>query len=255
MRRPFNTLTTLAIAVSAGCAATPTHKDLAAFLKAHEHEVSATELRLAAGDSIRIDAPRIHEIDSDPVRVAPDGKIQVRMIGEVKVAGLTARETAAKLKQLFSPYYRDPDIYVRILDQPNQVYYVVGQVHRAGMFAYTGRDTLVHALIRAQPNNIAMRTKVKVVRPSPMDDERHEMEIDVDKMIQAGDTRLNILLEPGDVVYVPPTPLGWLGLKVRELVFPVEPIYEAYTTPLDFQLAQSYYENNDLITGRPRRIR
>ncbi|MCH7527040.1 MAG: hypothetical protein IID39_06360, partial [Planctomycetes bacterium] len=114
-------------------------------------------------------------------------------------------------------------------------------------------DTLVHALIRAQPTNIAMRKRVKVIRPSPLDEQRHEIEIDVDKMIRAGDTRLNILLEPGDVVYVPPTPLGWLGLKVRELLFPVEPVYEAYTTPLDFQVAQSYYDNRDLTTRRPRR--
>ena len=253
MRWHVRTMATVAGVICAGCATTPAHQDLAAFLKAHEHEVSATELRIGAGDTIIVDAPRIHEVEKESLRIAPDGKISLRLVGAVKLAGLTAREAAAKLVELFSPYYRKPEIYVRIVNQPTQVYYVVGQVRQPGMFAYTGRDTLVHALIRAQPNNIAMRKRVKVIRPSPLDDQRHEMEIDVDKMIRAGDTRLNILLEPGDVVYVPPTPLGWLGLKVRELLFPVEPVYEAYTTPLDFQVAQSYYDNRDLTTRRPRR--
>lgn len=253
MRRHGRTVAAVASVICAGCATTPAHRDLAAFLKAHEHEVSATELRVGAGDTIAIDAPRIHEIKKEPVRIAPDGKISLRLVGAVKLAGLTTREAAAKLAELFSLYYRKPEIYVRILNQPTQVFYVVGQVRQPGMFAYTGRDTLVHALIRAQPNNIAMRKRVKVIRPSPLDEQRHEIEIDVDKMIRAGDTRLNILLEPGDVVFVPPTPLGWLGLKVRELLFPVEPVFDAYSTPLDFRLTQRDYESDDLTGSRRRR--
>ncbi|MCH7526129.1 MAG: hypothetical protein IID39_01710 [Planctomycetes bacterium] len=43
-------------------------------------------------------------------------------------------------------------------------------------------------------------------------------------MIKTGDTRMNILLEPEDIVYVPPTPLAWLGLKIQELLFPVSSV-------------------------------
>ena len=84
----------------------------------------------------------------------------------------------------------------------------------------------------------------------------HEHEVSATELrLGAGDTRPNVRLEPGDVVFVPPALLGWRDLKVRELLFPVEPAYEASTTLLDFQLVQGYHENNDLAGRRPRRYR
>ena len=41
------------------------------------------------------------------------------------------------------------------------------------------------------------------------------------KMIKYGDMTKNVLLEEGDVIYVPPTILAAIGLTVGELVTPI----------------------------------
>lgn len=244
--------TLLAGSLCTACAVTSSHTDLAAFLKAHEHTISATESRLEPGDTFSITAPRVLEIDGESQRIQPDGKISLDLIGDVKVAGLTTREVASKLQELLGPYYIDPTVHVRMNGQPGKVYYVLGQVGRQGPFRYTGRDTLMHVLALAQPNNIAWKRRVKIIRPSPIEGERREIEVNVDAMIKTGDMRNNILLEPGDVVYVPPTPLGWIGLRIRELLDPVAPVLQAYGTPNQFLAEQAYYEDPTLRRSRRR---
>ncbi len=224
-------LTGVVVLAASGCATPTSHKSLASFLKAHENTVSGTEARVGAADSIAIIAPKILEIDSEARVVRPDGKVSLRLIGEVKVAGLTAREIAAKLKELLAPYYHDPEVQIRILSQPGRTYYVLGQVASGGPQRYTGRDTLMDALVRASPTSIAWKSRVKVIRPSPFEGKRREIEVDVERMVKTGDTRLNVLLEPGDIVYVPPTPLGWIGLKIEEALYPVRPVIRAGTAP------------------------
>lgn len=231
-----------AIAAALSGCATATHKDLAAFIKAHEHAIAATELRVSPGDTLQINAPRVFEIDGERPRILPDGKISLRLLGEVKVSGLTAREIALKLEEQLLPYYREPIVHVRVVNQPREVFYVMGQVAGEGPYAFTGRDSLMHALAVARPNHIAWKSKVKVIRPDPVENKRHEFEVDVDSMIQTGDTRKNVLLQPGDVVYVPPTPLGWLGLRIREVLDPFSPAVQAYATPGDFMEENDAYE-------------
>jgi hypothetical protein len=70
------------------------------------------------------------------------------------------------------------------------------------------------------------------------------MKIDFDKMATSGDMRMNMLMQEGDILYVPPTPLAWLGLRFRELLFPITPALEAYTMPARFLDAQDDYDEH-----------
>jgi len=204
------------------------------------------------GDSISIIAPRIFEIDGEGQQIQPDGKISLELLGEVKVAGMTPREVATKLEELLSPYYNDPHVRVRVTSQPGKVFYVLGQVGGPGPMPFTGHDTLLHVLARNQPNRIAWKSRVRVIRPSPVKGERFEIEVDVDEMMKTGDTRANILLQPGDVVYVPPTPFGWIALQIQDLLVPTEPILDAYATPYDFIATQDIYSSSTTGGSRGR---
>ena len=54
-------------------------------------------------------------------------------------------------------------------------------------------------------------------------------EIDFKKMISRGDTTKDVLLQEGDVVYVPPTILAAIGLVLEEFISPVaRAFYGAY---------------------------
>src|SRR5690606_24323074 len=127
--------------------------------------VSAAEYRVAPPDTIMISCAQAPEIDGEVQRIRTDGKIGLRLLGEVKMAGLTTAEAADKLERMLSRYYTNPSVNVRVTDQRSKFFYVFGQVQAAGPQYYTGRDTLLHALAMAQPTFLGWMSQVKVVRP------------------------------------------------------------------------------------------
>ena len=241
----------LAFALS-GCAVS--NKDMLHFLREHEHEVSAIEYRVGVPDGISISAPRILEIDGESQSIQPDGKINLRLLGEIKVVGMTAKEIAAKLEVLLGRYYTDPKVNIRVVQYESKKYYVQGQVGSPGPRQYTGRDTLIDAVLTSGVNFMSWTAKTRVVRPSHGETPVRTLHVDVDNMVTTGDWSQNILLEPDDIVFIPATPLAWVGLRVQELLFPVSPVMQAYLTPADVMYAQDYYDDRDETRsgGRPR---
>ncbi len=225
-----------------GCAAKNT--DMLHFLREHEHEVSAIEYRVGIPDAIAISAPQILEIDQEAQQIQPDGKITLRLLGQVKVVGMTAKEIAAKLEVLLGRYYVDPKVAVRVIGYASKKYYVYGQAAATGARAYTGRDTLLDAVLAAGVDFLSWTSRVTVTRPSHGETPVRTVQVDVDRMIKVGDWEQNILLEPDDIVYIPPTPLAWVSQRVREVVYPVGPIVQGYTAPAEVFYAQDAYDRD-----------
>jgi len=212
-----------------GCA--NKYEDLKVFMQAHRHDVAASGYRLEPPDVIRIESPTAPEIDQEVQRIRSDGKIALRLIGEVQAGSLTPEELAAKLEDLLGRYYVSPQVTVRIVSFESKNVYVFGQVMARGAHPFTGRDSLLDVIAAAQPNFLAWGAQVKVIRPSPDPDERHEITVNVDKMLETGDLTDNFLLQEGDIVFVPPTPLGYAGLRIQELLFPISPALATYNAP------------------------
>jgi len=225
-----------------GCAAN--RADVLHFLREREHQVSATEYRVGIPDGIAISAPRILEIEGEDTTIRPDGKINLRLLGDVKIVGMTAREIAAKLEVLLSRYYVDPKVTVRITGYNSQKFYVYGKAAGTGSRPYTGRDTLLDVVLPSTMSLQAWTSKVRVIRPSHGDTPVREIQVDIDKMLATGDWSRNILLEPNDIVYVPPTPGAWLADKVWAVLMPVIPAVEAYVAPAYLRDISDVYKRN-----------
>lgn len=242
-RRLVPLLTLVFIAtLSAGCATT--HNQLVAFLRAHDAEVSTGSYVVRPPDAIAIHAPGAPEVDGAVQQVRPDGKVVLRLLGEVDVAGLTTEEMAAKLRTLLARYYVEPEVVVQVAAYRSQYYYVFGEVANGGPKLYTGRDTLLMALAEARPTFLAWKSQIRIVRPpaEPAGDSK-TIVVDLDRMLRHGDLSLNILLQEGDVIEVPPTPLAWVGHRVRELLYPLDPAINAYATPASAIHATRVYQN------------
>lgn len=240
-----------------GCASK--YQDVKVFTQAHRQDVSASSYRLEPPDTIQIESPTAAEIDQEIQRIRSDGKISLRLIGEVQVSGMTPEEVAAKLEELLSRYYESPEVTVRVATFESKNVYVFGQVMSRGPQPFTGRDTLMDVISRAEPNFLAWGGQVKVIRPSANPDERHEIIVDVDKMLESGDMTNNFLLQEGDIVFVPPTPLGYVGLKIQEVLFPVSPALQTYNAPAQAKATTDYlrhggYDNDDNKHDRRRLI-
>ena len=235
-----------AAAVTLGCTGCTTKRaDILHFLRENEHQVSAMEYRVGIPDNIAISAPRILEIDGETQRIQPDGKINLRLLGEVKVVGMTAKEIAAKLEVLLSRYYVDPKVSVRIAGYNSKKYYVCDHAGMLGARPYTGRDTLLDAVVSAGVDFRSWTSRVKVIRPSHGDDPVRTIMVDVNNMVKTGDWSQNILLEPDDILVIPPTPASWFAQRIRELVYPVGPALRMYTAPAAVMYADEVYDEDE----------
>jgi protein involved in polysaccharide export with SLBB domain len=238
----------LALAALTGCG--PPRDQYVHFLRSHEQVVSTGEYRVAPPDALAVHAPVAPEIDGTVEQVRPDGKIALRLLGEVQVAGLTTREIAAKLAEELSRYYVDPEVVVDVATYASQYYYIFGEVSAPGPRRYTGRDTLTHALADARPNIFAWRAQIRVTRPAADPNERATIVVDLDKLIQSGEVEQDVLLQAGDIVEVPPTPIAWVGHQVRALMYPVSPVLDAYEAPADVINTNDTYNDRGNDTSR-----
>ena len=227
---------TLLLAISvAGCFSS-NPQDIEAFTKPYEVNVTSEKYVLQPPDEIEIRCSSVPEIHMQRQMIRPDGKISFEAIGEIEVAGKTPKEVSGILQEKAATLYNtknlpgESPIDVRIAVFRSKVYYVLGQVSRPGPKMYTGRDSVLTALAESQPNVMAWEQRVQVVRPSPDENVKARIfEVNFEKMTVRGDTSKDVLLQEGDIVYVPPTILAAIAMVIEEAISPIaRAFYGAY---------------------------
>jgi hypothetical protein len=69
---------------------------------------------------------------------------------------------------------------------------------------------------------MAWLERIQVIRPSADASVKPKIfEVNFDRMSAHGDTTKNVLLEEGDVIYVPPTVLAAIAMKIEEFIRPI----------------------------------
>lgn len=200
-------------------------QDIQAFYKPHQVDVTAETYVLYPPDEVEIHCSRVPEIHLQRQQIRPDGKISFEALGEIEVAGKTLEEVANSLRLKVLELYslpNDKPIDVRIVTYRSKMYYVLGQVFTPGPRIYTGRDRLLMALAEAQPNPMAWEERVQVIRPSKDENVRPKIfEVNFDHMAAHGDISKDVLLQEGDIIYVPPTVCAAIAMKVEEVIRPI----------------------------------
>ena len=245
-----------------GCAAT--HQDVMTFRHASSTVTSGTSYRVGPTDSISIIAPQAPEVN-DNVRVRADGTIHLKLLDEVRVAGLTTREIASKLRHELRAYYVDPTVHVSLARTSSRVFYLFGEVvssvggvvggggRAVASRPVTGRDTIMNVLTQSPPSPNAWLSQVKLIRPAVNPEDNQEIVINFYRMVALGDMRQNYMLQEGDILYVPPTPMAWIGYRIREILQPVAPVLQAYQAPASVLSANDVYEDLDGSDSTQRR--
>jgi protein involved in polysaccharide export with SLBB domain len=227
--RPITNLLVIAnLAVTAviltGCFSS-NPKNIEAFLKPHQTNVTTDKYLLQPPDEVEIHCARIPELNMQKQRIRPDGKVSFENVGEIMAAGKTPAELSASMQKQISTLYTlvgDQPIEVRIMAFQSKVYYVLGQVTTPGPKLYSGRDTVLTAIAAAQPNPMAWLDRIQVIRPSADISIKPKIfEVNFDRMSAHGDTTKNVLLQEGDVIYVPPTVLAAIAMKIEEFIRPI----------------------------------
>ena len=215
-------LITFALLFFAGCASYP--DDIADFIKADKISDPANYV-LQPPDEIEIHSSKVPEVHLQRQQIRPDGKVTFEALGEIHAAGKTPGELAEIIKEKIMRLYAltgENPVDVRIVAFRSKRFYVFGEVLRPGAQLYTGEDTLLAAMAEALPTVLAWEEKTKVLRPSTDANVRPKtFQLNFKDMMVRGDLSRNVMLEEGDVIYVPPTILAAIAQVVEEFVRPI----------------------------------
>ncbi len=160
---------------------------------------------LGATDVIEVTVQRHPEVSGQYV-VNKEGKIQYEFVGDIEILGKTKKEVVDILTEALKKYIIAPDVTVKIVGYNSKVVYVIGEVGRPGKIPMRG-DTITvrEALIQAGlPLLSAKASKSKLITPSRNGKPR-QVNVNIQKLLYEGDLRQNLVMKPGDTLYVPPT--------------------------------------------------
>ena len=202
-------------------------KDIEVFLKPDKVDVTSRQYLLQPPDEVEILCPEVPEIHQQRQVIRPDGKISFQGLGEMYVAGKTPSEVTKIIEQKISQtlqqkLHGEKPIDVRISMFRSKSYYVLGQVLSPGPQLYTGRNTVLSAIAQARLNPMAWKARVQVIRPSADKNSKPRIfEFNYSRMVVHGDAAKNVLLQEGDIVYIPPTIPAAIAMKLEEILRPI----------------------------------
>lgn len=172
---------------------------------------------LGVEDIIGVEVRR-HPEFSGTYQINSEGKIQYKFVGDISAVGLTKNELKEKLTKILSSYLVEPSIDVTILEYRSKVFYVIGEVGRPGKYYMMADEIPVReAVVQAGlPLLSASAGRTKLITPDASG-KPVTKNIDLTKILYKGDLKGNLLMKPGDVLYIPATFLT----KVMRTISPV----------------------------------
>ncbi|MBQ9528286.1 MAG: SLBB domain-containing protein [Fretibacterium sp.] len=168
---------------------------------------------LGPDDEMTITLWGIPEEGNYKVKINRDGMAVVPHIGAVRLAGYNLTEAQRILHARFDQYFTGYQMNVSVGNLKSIMVYVTGNVRRPGAYTVSSFATLVNALlVSGGPSETGTMRRIELKRGS-----RTITTFDMYAMLLKGDKTLDVRLEAGDVIFVPPVgPLVGLAGEVRD---------------------------------------
>ena len=147
--------------------------------------------------------------------VSSQGTINVPFIGAIKAEGLTVSQLEKSISEpLAADYLVDPEITITVNEYHSLQYYISGAVGAPGLYEMKSQPTLMELIAKAggltaNRGNVAYilrpsdRTSAAKSKGAGSNSATSPQKVDLKKLLDQGDMSQNIVLQSGDVVYVP----------------------------------------------------
>jgi protein involved in polysaccharide export with SLBB domain len=181
--------------------------------------------RLEPGDAIQIRYTHHPEMAQDDV-IAPDGKINAKLVGEISVAGLTTDELEQLLvKRTSEDHLKDPEVVVSITKFSEKLVYVGGEVARPGTFPYHRGLTPLQAIAASGGfRDTARSDSVILVRTGGSEKKFIARKLNLAQTTNDG-VKEPVALAPHDVIFVPRTEVADANIWVRQHISDMIPLF------------------------------
>jgi polysaccharide biosynthesis/export protein len=138
------------------------------------------------------------------VMVEPDGFIHLRSIGDMNVRNLTVAQATDQITQAYSKILSKPKVSLVLKDFQKPYFIADGQVRTPGKYELRGDTTVVQALAMAGGLQSQYAKHSQVVLYRRVNDVWAEGRvIDVKKMQNSHNLTEDVLIQPGDLIFVP----------------------------------------------------
>ncbi len=225
-----------------GCADEPPKILPSPFLPG-EPAVPVTEYRFDNGDVFDVEFFYNPEL-SDSVTVRPDGKITLRLVGEIPVRGLTPSELEQNIKERYRDIIRRSEISVIARKFAPRKIFVGGEVATPGVVALDGRLTALQAIMSVGGfKNSAEVDNVVILKNNGQKDASYHV-INFDAHLNH-EAMLDAELGPYDVVFVPKKKISEIATFFKENINEIFPFYKNSGITFPFM----YYLNPGAIQG------
>ena len=204
MKFVLPTASLIIAALLAACGSIATLPPSGAGVDARQNETDHTNYQIGPGDVLDIFVWRNPEI-STSVPVRPDGKISTPLVEDMVAVGKTSSELARDMEQVLAKYIKAPSVNVIVMEFRGtfeKQIRVVGQAARPQSIAYREGMTVLDLMIAVGGlGEFAAGNRAKLVRT--VDGVVTEYRVRLDDLLNKGEIKHNIDIEPGDVLIIP----------------------------------------------------
>ena len=202
---------------------------------------TAPSYRLYRGDTVAIKAvgfdsggadagdAKLSGSGIDGFTVGIDGYVQLPFIGNVKMEGLTLDEAKEVLMESLTQYLRIPDLSLLITSYGPRKVYVMGEVAHPGLVNLSIDNMNAYAALASAGGwtSHGRSTRTQIIRV--IDGTMYYRRLDMKKYIKKHDLTQNVMVEDGDIIYVPSSN----GFKFNEDILPYVSVYALYKNLTD----------------------
>jgi len=160
------------------------------------------DYRIGPKDLLEIRVFEIPEFNLER-RVSNSGSIDLPLLGEVPVSGLTSSEVNSRVEALLMKYVNRASVSVVVKEYANSPVSVVGAVQKPGPLNISGNWYLLQAISAAGGLTQQAGRKIYVLRRAA-NGLSDRLEIKVDDLLRGASSSWNIPIFPSDIVNIPP---------------------------------------------------
>lgn len=156
---------------------------------------------LSSGDTLNLMVYKEPDLNMQS-KIARDGRVQLPLLGEVKVAGMSVREAQEHIRKLLNAdYVVDPQVYLNIVSYTQRKFTIIGQVTRPGSYELQGTESLgiLEAVGMAGGFSRIADTKNITVKRS-VDGKTQTIKVNTKKLEDPQGGSFDVL--PGDIITV-----------------------------------------------------
>jgi len=158
---------------------------------------AAPEYRIGVEDALAITVYGNEDLSATQT-VRPDGFIAFPLIGDLKADGLTPDELRGEIVNRLSRFVQDPQVTVIVSAYNSRKVIGVGEVKTPGPFSLVSSVTLLEGIGRA-----GGITEDADLKGAMLARAGRILPVGFEKLLRHGDFSQNVMLEPGDIIFIP----------------------------------------------------